>query len=504
MARTGDDRDVARGPAVGSTPVRVGERLVGQVAATGQPLLLRDVAALPADHPSRPHLERWGMRSLLIVPVAVGGVARAVLAGSIHDDSRQFTERDQRLAEAIADRAGTALENARLFEELARAYQDLKTAQAHLIQTEKLRALGEMASGVAHDFNNILAAILGRVQLLLTQVQDDTLRRWLQVIERAALDGAQTVRHIQEFTRIRRDAPAETVDLNQVVRDAVEMTQTRWRDEAQSHGADIRVRLDLTPVPAVGGHPAELRQVLTNLIFNAVDALPSGGTITLSSQEQDGMVEIRVADTGTGMAEEVRRRIFEPFFTTKGPKGTGLGLAMVYGIVSRHRGTVTVESRERGGSTFTIRLPVGQAEAGAAAVVIEPGDNAGARVLVVDDEQPVREALADMLRLTRHEVVTASEGIEALERFRAGPFDLVLTDLAMPGMSGWQVAQAVKAIRPEVPVVLVTGWGVELPAEQLRASGVDRVMTKPFRLDEVHAVVGEFLGRASPPPVTPG
>jgi GAF domain-containing protein/ActR/RegA family two-component response regulator len=497
-ARTATDGTAGEpGPPLGAAPLRAGERLVGQVAATGVPLLLREVTELPEDHPSRPDLQRWGVRSGLIVPVVAGGVVRAVLAGSIHDQTRQFTERDLRLASALADRAGTALENARLFEELTRAYQDLKTAQEHLVQSEKLRALGEMASGVAHDFNNILAAILGRVQLILSQVQDETLRHWLQVIERAALDGAQTVRHIQEFTRIRRDQPVESVDPNQIVRDAVEMTQARWRDDAHSQGLDIRMSLDLAPVPPVDGHPNELRQVLTNLIFNAVDALPRGGTITLTTRRGADNVLVRVADSGVGMSEEVQRRVFEPFFTTKGPKGTGLGLALVYGVVSRHGGSVDVESREGGGSTFTVRLPVGQEPRPTSSRAGEVPASPGARVLVIDDEERVRDALADMLRQAGHAVTTASHGGEGIERFGTADFDLVLTDLGMPGMSGWQVAQAVKALRPAVPVVLVTGWGVELSTQELRASGVDRVMTKPFRLAEVQAVLADLLKGAS-------
>jgi CheY-like chemotaxis protein len=168
---------------------------------------------------------------------------------------------------------------------------------------------------------------------------------------------------------------------------------------------------------------------------------------------------------------------------------------MVYGIVARHGGEVVVASREGQGSTFTIRLPIGSGRAEAGTLSLALAANAGARVLVIDDEENVREALADMLRLTHHEVVVASQGFEGLEQFRAAPFDLVMTDLAMPGMSGWQVAQAVKALRPGVPVVLVTGWGVELPAEQLRANGVDRVMTKPFRIEEVHVVAASFLNR---------
>jgi CheY-like chemotaxis protein len=251
----------------------------------------------------------------------------------------------------------------------------------------------------------------------------------------------------------------------------------------------------LTPVPAVDGHPADLRQALTNLILNAVDALPGGGTITVATRAAGDAVEMSVADTGMGMSEEVRRRIFEPFFSTKGPQGTGLGLAMVYGIVSRHGGQISVESREGAGSTFTVRLPAGRGLAAAGASPATRVSEATARILVIDDEDEVRETLADMLRENRHEVVVARHGDEGLERFRQAPFDLVLTDLAMPGISGWQVAQAVKVARPDVPVVLVTGWGVELPVEQLRAHGIERVMTKPFKLQDVLEVVAALRRR---------
>jgi GAF domain-containing protein/CheY-like chemotaxis protein len=472
--------------------LEVGRRLAPDLIATGGALLFPRVGDIPADHPARAAVERSGMRSLLLVPVVTSGVVRSILVGSIHDEGPQFTERDQRLAEAIADRAGTALEHARLYEELERAYEDLKTAQQHLVQTEKLRALGEMASGVAHDFNNSLAVILGRVQLVLRRIDDSTLRRWLEIVERAALDASQTVRRIQEFTRIRRDLPTETVDLNRVVRDAIEMTAPRWREDTQSRGLEVRLVARLGPIPPVAGHPAELREALMNLILNAVDAMPDGGAITVSTEAIETGVEIRVADTGIGMSEEVRKRIFEPFFSTKGMQGTGLGLAMVYGIVSRHGGQILVQSVEGIGSTFQILLPHGRGDIrGRGSLAMAPADHA-ARVLVIDDEEDVREALADMLREHRHAVTLAADGAEGLERLRDEAFDVVLTDLAMPGISGWQVAQAVKAARPDLPVVLVTGWGVELPAEQLRAHGVDRVMTKPFRLRDVLEVVASL------------
>jgi len=479
--------------------IRPGQGTGGQVLLRGEPFWT-------AGYLNDPRISRdfaeaaaaAGLVAELAVPVRLGDETVGVLWAS-YERPVQVTDDDVGLATNLAQVVAVAVANARLYEGAQRAYQELQVTQDHLVQTEKLRALGEMASGVAHDFNNILAAILGRVQLMLTRVEDPTLRRWLEIVERAALDGAQTVRRIQEFTRVRRDQPTERVDLAQVLRDAVEMTRTRWRDEAQARGLEIRLVTEVEPVPPVEGQPAELRQALTNLIFNAIDALPQGGTITVGARLQDGAVEVSVADTGVGMPDAVRRRIFEPFFSTKGPKGSGLGLAMVYGIVSRHGGEVAVESREGAGSTFTIRLPPGRGasrpEAPAAAVVPE----AAARVLVIDDEERVRDTLADMLRQAGHEVVVASQGAEGLERFRGDSFDLVVTDLAMPGMSGFQVARTVKALRPEVPVVLVTGWGVEVPAEQLRASGVDRVMTKPIRFDEVQEVVASLRGRTPRP-----
>jgi signal transduction histidine kinase/CheY-like chemotaxis protein len=446
---------------------------------------------------AREALLAHGVRTFSGLPVMLGNRLLGVLAVSGRG-RRPLGEADEALLQALVGQAAVAIENARLYEdarghsiEARRALDELKRTQEQLVRVETLRALGEMASGVAHDFNNVLAVILGRVQLLQRKLDDPTVRRWLSIVEQAALDGAQTVRQIQEFTRVRRDQPTQTVDLNQAVRDAVEMTRTRWRDESQSRGVEIRLALDLGVVPTVDGQPSELREALTNLVLNAVDALPRGGAIRIATRLRDREVELSVSDTGVGMSESVRRRIFEPFFSTKGPRGTGLGLAMVYGIVSRHGGEILVDSTEGAGSTFTIRLPVGHATPPPG----RPGSVVGSesvRVLVIDDEPFVRETLGEILRQQRHDVVIADDGASGLARFREGAFDLVMTDLAMPGMSGWQVAQAVKAVRPQVPVVLVTGWGVEVQADQLHTHGVDRVMTKPFRFEDVQQVVASF------------
>ena len=443
---------------------------------------------------ARETLLAHGVRTFSGLPVMLGDRLLGVLAVSGRV-GRPHGPADEALLQALVGQAAVAIQNARLYEEARaheveaqRALDELRRTQEQLVRAEKLRALGDMASGVAHDFNNVLAVILGRVQLLQRKVEDSTFLRWLAIVEQAALDGAQTVRQIQEFTRVRRDQPNRTVDLNQAARDAVEATRARWRDDSHARGVEIHLALELGTVPPVDGQPLELREVVTNLILNAVDALPRGGQIRIVTREHAGRVEMSVADTGVGMSDAVRRRIFEPFFSTKGPRGTGLGLAMVYGIVSRHGGEVLVNTTEGVGSTFTIRLPVGRLPPSDVARASAPGP-ASVRVLVIDDEPFVRETLEEILRLQQHDVVVADDGISGLARFREGAFDLVMTDLAMPGMSGWQVAQSVKAARPQVPVVLVTGWGVEVQTDDLKKHGVDRVLTKPFRFDDVRDVL---------------
>jgi signal transduction histidine kinase len=292
----------------------------------------------------------------LSVPMIAGDEILGVLV--LRHAVRPFTEADERLLTSIADVVALALRGARLFAEKTRAHDQLSTAQSRLIRSEKLRALGEMAAGVAHDFNNVLAAIMGRAQLLLSHIDEPGQRRQLQIIEQAATDGARTVRRIQEFTRKRRARPFEPVDLNQVVDEVVEVTRSRWKDEALARGVTYEVGVVPTPLPPVAADPSELREVLINLVLNALDAMPAGGRVTLRTAPAGDGVTCEVVDTGGGMTEEVRQRVFDPFFTTKAEKGTGLGLSVAYGIISRHGGDIEVRSAPGAGSTFIIRLPV--------------------------------------------------------------------------------------------------------------------------------------------------
>jgi signal transduction histidine kinase/ActR/RegA family two-component response regulator len=368
-------------------------------------------------------------------------------------------------------------------------------------QLEKMSALGELASGVAHDFNNTLAGILGRAQLVARTSDPEKIRKGLQIIIKTAEDGARTVKRIQDFARQRRSHDFEPVAADQLLLDAKEMTRPRWKDSAEAHDAYVRVVLNAGSNSFVMGDESELREVLVNMICNAVDAMPQGGTLTLASRDEGDHVLVSVSDTGCGMSQEVRSRIFDPFFTTKGKAGMGLGLAVSYGIVRRHEGAVEVQSEVNGGTTFTIRLPVARgvrqseaAEEVSAADIHTPAGKR-ARVLIVDDEEHIRDLLADILETEGCEAVTCASGNEALAIFGAGGFDAVFTDIGMPGMSGWELARLVRERDAGIPVAVITGWGESVGSDQQQAARVDWVVSKPFSMKRIVEIVREVEQR---------
>jgi len=370
--------------------------------------------------------------------------------------------------------------------------------EAQMHQSEKLTALGQLAGGIAHDFNNLLQAILGYAELMARNPQrQELVKRGLEVIERAASEGTETVRRIQEFARLRPDEPFISLDLNQVIQDAVAITRPRWEEQAAQRGIRLSLNLKLSAVPPVLGRPAALSEVMTNLILNALDAMPQGGSLRIATRA-DGheSVVVEVADTGTGMSEEVRRRIFEPFFTTKGEGGTGLGLSVSYSIIKRHGGDIRVESQIGRGTSFTVRLPVGTTTAP------EPPPPAGqerqrtGRILLVDNEPQVLAVLCEMLIEAGHAVTPSVGGADAVTAFSPGKFDLVLTNLGMPGMNGWEVAERVRKADPKIPVVFVTGWGLtEEDRERCRRLGIQHCIFKPVKPSELHRAVQDALPR---------
>jgi PAS domain S-box-containing protein len=372
----------------------------------------------------------------------------------------------------------------------------LRDLQEQLVRGEKLRALGELSAGVAHDFNNILGIILGRTQLLQMRVTDPDLISGLEVIRKAAQDGGQTVRRIQQFSRTREDHAQEAIALPALVEEVVEITRGKWKHESERRGATIEVRLEASDPPPVLGSRGEIREALTNLIFNSVDALPDGGDITIRSWGAGGEAVLEVVDTGVGMTEEVRSRMFEPFFTTKGVSGNGLGLSMVYGIVSRHKGTIEVESAPMAGTTVRMRFPAAACPDAPVRAEESVQPPYRARILVVDDEVDLLGIMSEALTSIGHEVDTAGSGSDGIACFRAKPYDAILTDLGMPDVSGWEVARTVRAEgEPTVVLGLVTGWGAMVSEELISAHGVDFVIGKPFQVERLISEVNRALAQ---------
>lgn len=371
--------------------------------------------------------------------------------------------------------------------ELERAYEELKTAHERMVQSEKLRAMGEMASGIAHDFNNMLAVILGRTQLVIDDVKDDKVRKGIQIIEQAAMDAAKTVKRLQDFARIRVEHPFEPLDVNEVVEGVLKMVESRRVELEQTKGIAIKIEQGLGKVGKVSGDAAELREALLNILFNSLDAMPTGGKLIVKSEQEEEWVQITIKDTGVGIPDKVKTKVFQPFFTTKASKGSGLGLSVTYGIISRHNGMIKFDSEVGKGTTFYIRLPLAVEEAkkqtkkGKAAAV-KP-----ASILAVDDEPEVLKALGLTLEYFGHWVKDFTSGAEALKAFKDGKYDLVITDLGMPGMSGWDVARAVKKIKPDIPVLLITGWVIDLDEEKKKL--VDGVIAKPFSRESIASAI---------------
>ena len=460
-------------------------------------------AVLANDYSSHPNAEQMfierGVKSSISLPIKADDKIIAV-AGIASDELNHFNPERVRLLTAIVDGLGPLLENARLDQDLldsnsqlSEALETLKATQEHLVHQERLSALGTMASGIAHDFNNALSPIFGYSEFLLEDADgfDESTVKYLQEIRTSAQDAGAVVSRLREFYRERDGSELMApVNLNDVVARVISLTQPKWRDMALANGIDIQLITQLADdLPEISGDEAELRSALGNLVFNAVDAMPEGGTITLKTFQDGQEVILEVADTGTGMRDEVLKRAMEPFFTTKEERGTGMGLAMVYGSLQRHEGELEVESEVGKGTTFRFRIPV-QTEVQniAETLEVEPFPS-GLRFLVVDDEQRVRDMVGEFLRRQGSAVETAANGREALEKFHQSEFDLVITDRGMPEMNGDALAEAIKGESPNMPIIMLTGFGEMMTSNNEKPAGVDVILGKPVTPAALRQVV---------------
>lgn len=383
---------------------------------------------------------------------------------------------------------------------------ELRMTQQQLLRQERLLAFSEMAGGVVHDFNNSLMAVIGYSELLLSSPdlihEPATVIDFLKIMNTSGRDAAHVVSRLRDFYRPREICDVFTpLDLNEQLERAIPLTQPKWKDQALSEGRSIVIEKDFEKVPFVSANESELRQVLTNLIFNAVDAMPSGGTITLRSRRSEGGAYFEVADSGIGMTEEVRSHCLEPFFSTKGERGTGLGLSTVFGIVKRHQATIELQSEPGRGTAFRIHLPA--ATPPEAVISALPTSDRPLQILVVDDEPVTRDVVTRFLKMDGHQVTTVQDAPDALLEFAHKDFDLLLTDQAMPCMNGLQLATAAKVMTDDsMPVILLTGFGPANLKKEGDLSEVDRVVAKPVPRAELQRAVAET--RAAHPASPPG
>ncbi|MBI4675433.1 MAG: response regulator, partial [Chloroflexi bacterium] len=373
------------------------------------------------------------------------------------------------------------------------AVMGIQVAHAQLAQGVHLRSVGRLTGGITHALNNTMAVIVGRAQIVEEQLTEEAQREELRTIQRIARAGADSLKRLQQFA-FERDGHANTrLDVNTLINDVIQLTRFRWRDDAEASGISIEVVKDLDVVPPVMGQVSLLRDALVELILNSVEAMPLGGLVTIRTDRAEGRVVVLVSDQGVGMDAIAQARATEPFFTTKGAGHVGLGLTTVASMVREMNGTFSLASTPGEGATARITLPMAQPSAG-------PADLRQARlarwakILVVDDEPLVRDVAARTFLLRGFQTVAADSGADALRVFtEQGPFEVVIVDLGMPGMNGFEVARALKDLNPKTIVILMTGWAAELDAKKMREAGIDRALAKPFDADQVIQLISEAL-----------
>jgi signal transduction histidine kinase/ActR/RegA family two-component response regulator len=452
-----------------------------------------------------------GLRSVVAVPLLLQNRLFGVLiAARMKTDG--FTSGDCEFLRMLSEHLARAAFHARLHTELRQAYDELRQTQQTVVQQERLKALGHMASGIAHDINNALSPVVGFADLMLRGEHGltDSGKKYLGHIRTAGEDISRIVARLREFYRRRDDRESlQELDLNALVRHVIDMTRPSWRDVPQSRGITVEVQSDLGPqVPELVGIENEICEALTNLVLNAVDALPNGGRIILRTRvsrpedvsggsDAPAHVTVEVSDTGIGMNEETRKRCLEPFFSTKGKRGAGLGLAMVYGVMERHEGKIEIQSETGKGATFRLVFPVRKMADVAAELQQEEKRAESLQILCIDDEPLLRDLLKEMLERDGHRVEVSDSGQSGLDAFRqaqqhANPFDIVITDLGMPHVDGRQVARVIKGESPATPIIMLTGWGSFMKGDGEAPTHVDGVLSKPPRSRELRETLNRL------------
>jgi signal transduction histidine kinase/CheY-like chemotaxis protein/tetratricopeptide (TPR) repeat protein len=502
---SGLDPRIATSVSTAGEPVRAQElshTVIQRVLSTRSALLMHDAFG-DEELLGRPSVTALSLRSILCVPMQRNGTVLGVLYADSSAGAGSFDQGDLEIMALLAEQASAALEAHRLVANLQGAYAELRTMQERLVRSERLRVLGEVSSGVAHEFNNLLTAILARVQLMGLASHDPEQKAHLQLLEKAAMDAAGVVRRLQTFSRHERTGKFVVVDVAEVCNDAVEFLRPLWSTRRRHGRPPVTVRLSCQPGLRVMGNPTELREVLTNLIKNSLDALgEKGGQIQVhASSPSSGIVTLRVGDDGPGIPPENLSRLFTPFFTTKGEGGTGLGLCLSQRLVEQHGGDLKLESGAQAGTVATITLPQQVPSArGAIPTPLAPqaAQGHGIAVLVVDDDAEVLRPLCSYLEQAGYRVATARDGHEAIDQLRAARTDVLLTDIGMPRMDGLELCRRAHALQPKLPVVLMSGWASDVDHAKARAVGAQALLAKPFAMQQVCDILRRMANSASP------
>jgi PAS domain S-box-containing protein len=500
-----------------ATELAMGEQSVIDIDGNGLARCVRgelvyepDVSEVNFPFPQR--LARGGLRAFVAAPLLVEKQVFGVMVIARHEAS-SFESPDCEFLAQLSLHVGLAVHQTRLYTALQHAYDDLRQTQKTILQQERLRVVGQMASGIAHDINNALspAALYAQSLLENSAGMSERQREALKIIDRAIEEVSKTVARLREFYRPNEAEVPVPIDINHTLEHVLELTRVRWQDMPQERGIVVRPRLECDSTrPAILASESELHAALTNLVLNAIDAMPQGGTLTVRSALEKApntgfgsSVFIEVCDTGVGMDETTRSRCLEPFFTTKGERGTGLGLAMVYGMVQRHGGDVAIESAPGHGTSVRLIFPAAEPSV-TPGPVTQPRVVQALRLLLVDDDVLLRETLINILREDGHEVIAADGGQAGIDAFceqheRHQPVDAIITDLGMPYVDGRKVAAFIKQRSPGTPVILLTGWGHRLLSDNDIPENVDRVLGKPPKLQELRAALADVIAPGADP-----
>jgi signal transduction histidine kinase/ActR/RegA family two-component response regulator len=471
--------------------------VIQRVMDSAEPLLLHDVFD-DQELMGRPSITSMSLRSILCVPMLRGGTLYGVMYADSSSAAGSFDQVDLEVLSLFAEQAAASLETHRLVADLQNSMDELKAMQERLVKGERLRTIGELSSGVAHEFNNLLTSILARVQLIGLNQVDSELRRDLGTIEKACLDAAEVVRRLQTYAKQQRQGDFKPVDLCDICKDSMEFLRPLWATRRRHGRPPIHVELRSEPGLMARGNATELREVVTNLVKNALDALAGdGGTITITAARgaEDALV-LRVQDDGPGIPDEIRPRVFDPFYTTKGERGTGLGLGLCQQIVERHGGDIRLDSTPAAGTSVTVALPACDEES----LSQEHGEQAAhadrrMSVLVVDDDENVLGPLCRYLEREGFQVHGARNGSAALELVHSEHPDIVISDVGMPVMDGLEMCRALAQRAPKLPVVLMSGWADSADPPRARQAGAAALLSKPFALSEVRQLIEDVRAR---------